>query len=155
MHGLAGLRPSAGTGRTAWSLSRAVVLCAVLGGLFLMHGLSIQDCHDPAPTSSATQAATGEHAAMSDPMPMAASMPMAGQAPGSVGVHQPAMGLGASCVSTLPTRQSAGLVTLLLICGVLLGGLAWSVGVRAGSSRRRAPPRPGRALLTTLCVSRT
>ncbi|MFB6813511.1 hypothetical protein ACFCV8_03060 [Streptomyces sp. NPDC056347] len=135
-------------GRTrAPGASRLFVLCAVLFGLFLMHGApasAVEGCHDARAMAAAAPGAAqpGGHAAMAaedGADRVAAAMPVAG---------------GESCVFTqsrdrvLPLLMALGLV--LLTAGVLTGRRA---AVRGPA--RRGPPRAGRQLLLQVCVART
>ncbi|MFE4797876.1 hypothetical protein ACFRFL_22980 [Streptomyces sp. NPDC056708] len=129
-------------------VSRLLVLCAVLCGLFLMHGApasAAEGCHgamavtSDAPVSTTTGAGhtalTGEHGTAH----AAAVMP---------GMN------GESCVSThardrlLPLLMALGLVVLAV----------WVLGRRRTAVRgpaRRGPPFAGRDLLLQVCIART
>ncbi|MGW6151707.1 hypothetical protein ACWFRM_01025 [Streptomyces sp. NPDC055144] len=134
-------------------IARLLALCAVLLGLFLMHG---------APAN----AAEGCHGAIS--APAALSTEHAGTAmastPSSVMTHAAAqqasamsvMG-GAMCLSTpardFTTLQVVGLMAVVAVLAVLP-----VVGrpVALGRTGRRGPPTPGgRSLLLQVCVART
>ncbi|MCC3779260.1 hypothetical protein [Streptomyces sp. UNOB3_S3] len=143
--------------------ARALTVCAVLLGLFLMHG-------NPA------AAIDGCHGGMS--APASASMPMAtqpaGHIPASAAGHDhhqssdtsPAhasakpdmpMMAGALCTST-PARDQAKLATagpLMLLAFVIFGGWQQAGRLRACRAQRRGPPRSGRNLLLQVCVART
>ena len=128
--------------------SRLLVLCAVLLGLFLMHG---------APTS----AADGCHDAMavtaSAPGPMQAS---AGHL-AVRGEHGPARAVdtmsamnGESCVFTHARDR---VLPLLMALGLVLLAVPALTGRRAAvrGPARRGPPFAGRELLLQVCVART
>ncbi|MFD9892898.1 hypothetical protein ACFWY9_26430 [Amycolatopsis sp. NPDC059027] len=126
---------AAGQGRV---IARLLTLCALLTGVFLMHGLPAQAC------AGGAMAEHGIGHAM--PAPPMAGLPNAA----------PASEHGSVCVSTPPPRGWAALLLLLLLAVVLI-----SVSPPLSATRRfarflrhRAPPRPP-DLLTTLCVSRT
>ncbi|MER0444057.1 hypothetical protein ABR738_05665 [Streptomyces sp. Edi4] len=141
-----------GRGRASGTgTARLFVLCAVLLGLFSMHG---------APAS----AAGGCHGEMAmAPPPSAAFMSMthatvaaerlvARAAPVVTGAH------GETCVSTgarerLPLAAT-GLLALLALVVLVVGKPAgpWSSGL---ATARRGPPRGGRGLLLQVCVART
>ncbi|MFI6054362.1 hypothetical protein ACIBCO_30260 [Streptomyces violascens] len=138
-------------------LSRLLVLCAVLFGLFSMHG---------APAN----AAVGCHGGTAMPAPMAASMaaPMSaghadmradlrGETRGKHYAAPVTTGMsGELCVST-PARErlplaAAGLLAVLGLVALVVGGPR-----RTGLfvAARRGPPLSGRGLLLQVCVART
>ncbi|WP_438295336.1 hypothetical protein [Streptomyces sp. HUAS TT7] len=134
-------------------LSRLLVLCAVLFGLFSMHG---------APAN----AAAGCHGEMAMPAPMAAPMgtghadmraDVRADPRGERHAAPVATGMnGELCVST-PARErlplaAAGLLAVL--APVVL--VAWGLR-RTGLfvAARRGPPLSGRGLLLQVCVART
>ncbi|WP_307811564.1 hypothetical protein [Streptomyces fildesensis] len=137
-------------------IARLLALCAVLFGLFLMHG---------APAT----AAEGCHGAMSAtaPMPEGHGVTAAGSAPSPAMPHagaqnaQHASGAsqrgGAMCVST-PARDrtplpSSGLVAAFV---VLAASILASRPLILGRIGRRGPPLPGgRNLLLQVCIART
>jgi hypothetical protein len=149
---------------SARAAARVVAVCAVLAGLFLMHGLVTQQCHGGAGTSASSMT----HPAAAMPAAVGGTVnPVETMAPASLNsssVHSPSTdGADADtpsglCVSTPPTSGLIGLLALLLAIGVLV--LA-SVVARPNlatcprNHRRRAPPLAGSALLMNLCVSRT
>jgi hypothetical protein len=129
------------------------MLCAVLAGLFLMHG---------APAT----AAEGCHGVMSAPMAVdaPAALMSAGHGamahPGSeqtVQVAAPASMHGAMCVSTLAReRTSLPLNTLVAVIAVLTVAVLIGRQVARGRSGRRGPPPPGgRTLLLQVGIART
>ncbi|MCZ4121729.1 hypothetical protein [Streptomyces sp. H39-S7] len=135
-------------------IARLLALCAVLFGLFLMHG-------------SPATAAEGCHGAMSATAPMpeghdvAATASSLSPAMTHTGRHaQHASGApqrdGAMCVST-PARDrtplpSSGLVAVVVLAASLLAGQP----LIPGRTGRRGPPPPGgRSLLLQVCIART
>ncbi|MEU6050221.1 hypothetical protein ABZ829_07210 [Streptomyces xanthochromogenes] len=140
-------------------LSRLLVLCALLFGLFSMHG---------APAS----AATGCHGDLAPATPMGAPMNMGhtDMWGGHMGAHAatvtppahaatvaPPMS-GELCVST-PARDrllaaAAGLFALLGLVVLLVRGLAGRPAT-ALTAARRGPPLNGRGLLLQVCIART
>lgn len=132
-------------------VARLMAVCAVLVGLFLMHG-------------SPASAAGGCHGAM------AGALPGAHGAPGASGSHAEALPTGhrtdsspltssgptgTLCVST-PAQQSLPLPALGALAVVGLAG--WEpLGRRltAAVTRWRGPPRGGRGVLLRVCVTRT
>ncbi|MGH3684251.1 MAG: hypothetical protein ACRDRU_12155 [Pseudonocardiaceae bacterium] len=136
--------------------ARLVAVCAVLAGLFLMHGLPMQGCHGGAGMLALP---------MVHPAAAPAELDMAAGAMAASVSHSPAYDVsevgsdagesGALCVSTPPPPGWAGLLALLL--GVSVVGLLRPPGrVTSPSNQRlRAPPIAGSALLRTLCLSRT
>ncbi|MFI5750426.1 hypothetical protein [Streptomyces sp. NPDC051644] len=129
-------------------MSRLLVLCAVLCGLFLMHGApasAAEGCHggvavtsDP-PMSMTTGAG---HTAMAEEhgtARAAAAMP---------GMN------GESCVSTHARDR---LLPLLIALGLVVLAV-WVLGRRRTAVRgpaRRGPPFAGRDLLLQVCIART
>ncbi|MFE5093882.1 hypothetical protein ACFRCI_26960 [Streptomyces sp. NPDC056638] len=128
--------------------SRLLVLCAVLCGLFLMHGApasAAEGCHGAmAVTSDAPMSMTtgAGHTAVTDEHGTA-----------HAAAALPGMN-GESCVSThardrlLPLLMSLGLVVLAV----------WVLGGRRTAVRgpaRRGPPFVGRDLLLQVCIART
>ncbi|MEU6234244.1 hypothetical protein [Kitasatospora sp. NPDC047058] len=159
-----GRRGGGSGGRAA---ARLLLLCALLAGLFLMHGSPVPagGCHGPEPVTAAAPAAMdlapagatagspGHHAApAAEPAPAPAG-PRAAAAPGTApGTGHPA----ATCVSTRD-RDGAGLPAP---GPAALAAAAVPPAVLAGPHRRpadgpRAPPAAGRRLLLRVCVART
>ncbi|MFE9535037.1 hypothetical protein [Streptomyces sp. NPDC006691] len=131
-------------------LSRLLVLCAVLFGLFAMHG---------APAS----AASGCHGDFATAAPMGTPMSM-----GHTNMWGEHMGVRAAsvtppmsgelCVST-PARDrlpaaAAGLLALLGLVVLVGWGLAGCPRAPLAAARR-GPPLHGRELLLQVCVART
>lgn len=128
---------------------RPALLCAVLLGLFLMHGgpaAADGGCHGAmtAPALVGHEPAMTEHAT-ADPAAPAHPAPQA-----------TAVTNGSLCVSTPP--RSVVLLPALALTAVLFAGTSPLPGpARAGlfASRRRGPPRSGRVLLLQVCITRT
>ncbi|MEU0603423.1 hypothetical protein ABZ484_35155 [Streptomyces sp. NPDC006393] len=138
--------------------ARLLAVCAVLFGLFLMHGApttAAVGCHGGAMAGdSASFMASGQEAA---PMPTA-------QAPGTHGPGAAVRVAGTSgtpgvlCVST-PAQERVPLPApgLLAVAGAGALALWTAAGLRAavGGTGRRGPPAGGRDLLLQVCVART
>ncbi|MFI5795054.1 hypothetical protein [Streptomyces sp. NPDC051677] len=134
---------------------RLLAVCAVLFGLFLMHG---------APAT----AADGCHGAMTAASPMTsghdtAALPAAhvpaGHTPGSAARAADVSGMpGALCVST-PAHERTPLPApgLLAVAGTAVLALWTLTRLRAaaGGRGRRGPPDGGRDLLLQECIART
>ncbi|MCX5384093.1 hypothetical protein [Streptomyces sp. NBC_00083] len=153
------------TGRTG--LSRLAVLCAVLFGLFSMHGApasAAAGCHGEAalPAPMAVPPDMG-HAPMSAPTDGTDGTAVAGVSavraglPGHRVAPVAAGATGELCVST-PARErlplaATGLLALLGLVVLVGRGLA---GPRTAlRAARRGPPLGGRGLLLQVCVART
>ncbi|MFE9868930.1 hypothetical protein ACFYPZ_41020 [Streptomyces sp. NPDC005506] len=134
-------------------IARLLALCAVLLGLFLMHGApanAAEGCHGP---MSAPAALSAEHAGTA-----MASTPSSGMthAAAQQASTMSTMG-GAMCVSTPPrdftTLPGIGLMAVVAVLAVLA-----VVGrpMALGHTGRRGPPTPGgRSLLLHVCIART
>ncbi|MQY40709.1 hypothetical protein SRB17_87420 [Streptomyces sp. RB17] len=136
-------------------VARLLAVCAVLFGLFLMHG---------APAT----AAEGCHGAMPAASPMssghdAAALLMAhaptGHGPGPAVRAADVSGMpGVLCVST-PAHERTPLPApgLLAVAGaaVLVPWTLTRLRAAAGESGRRGPPDGGRDLLLQVCIART
>ncbi|MFD9597540.1 hypothetical protein ACFWA9_32965 [Kitasatospora sp. NPDC059973] len=145
----AGERRRRGRGRAA---ARPLLLCALLAGLFLMHGSPTAPggCHRPAAVavagSAGHRAAVAHHAAPAD-------------APRLDGRRAPdAAPQAVPCVSARD-REGAGLPAAAPLAA---GAAAVLPAVRMPSAPRerrttgpRAPPDAGRRLLLRVCVART
>ncbi|MGD1221406.1 hypothetical protein AB9Q10_23595 [Streptomyces krungchingensis] len=133
-------------------MARLLAVCAVLFGLFLMHG-------------SPASAAEGCHDSMPAPAPMpaghAASPMTTAHAPGT---HHPGPALqaaetaampGALCVATLAHERiplsAPGLLTVAAVA--VLWAPAWLGAPRGGGLR--GPPGSGRDHLLKACIART
>jgi hypothetical protein len=134
--------------------ARLIAVCAVLLGLFLMHGApatAAEGCHGAMP--SATVSMHEGHAAptmTSAALPTTAQSAQAARAGDGSGMH------GVQCVST-PAHERKSLPTAGLYAAVALPAAWFPAGLRAatGWTRRRGPPADGRDLLIQVCVART
>ncbi|MFN2479336.1 MAG: DUF6153 family protein [Pseudonocardiaceae bacterium] len=140
------------------ALARVVAVCAVLAGLFLMHGLATQECHGGAGASASSMstmpAATG---GVVKPVEAMVHGSLNGSARHSTSTDgADAAPRGGLCVSTPPTLGLAGLLALLLAVGGLVLPSAVPRPNRATPSTNhgRGPPLAGSALLMNLCVCR-
>jgi hypothetical protein len=140
------------------ALARLLTACAVLFGLFLMHGspasaatgchAAMQEQHATAPVE---HAAHGEHGAAAGMVPAASPTSVHMGAQAITGGH------GVQCVATA-ARDRLPLPTIWLLVAVAFAGLAGWALVRwrlvAGGAGRRGPPGHGRDLLLRMCVAR-
>lgn len=145
--------------------ARAVAVCGLLAGVFLMHGLAAPAC--PGSGSTDTPASAMAHppgdgaAAPTHATPATAAegmvvAPLDGSPGHRVPDTGPAPGTPAVCESTSPPSAGAWLLALLLAAGmVAVAASAVTPQDLASRQRLRAPPRAGSALLLALCVSRT
>ncbi|MER5749236.1 hypothetical protein [Streptomyces sp. NPDC002088] len=137
-------------------MARLLAVCAVLFGLFLMHGAPVTaagGCHGAMP-------------AMSSPMPdghdvAAATMAHAPDAhqPGLSVRHVDAPGMsGVLCVSTPASKRvplpAPGLIAMAAVA-VLAVWMPAELRAAAGRMGRRGPPSGGRDLLLQVCIART
>ncbi|WP_328459919.1 hypothetical protein [Streptomyces sp. NBC_00448] len=137
-------------------IARLLLACAVLAGLFLMHGApstAAEGCHGDVTSLAAMHADSGG--------PMAVRGPATAPRSGSAVDHgaraaAPVMAHGEKCVSTpargrgpLPVNASAAVVTVAAV--PVLVGRAAPVGRRW----RRGPPTGGRDLLLRVGIART
>ncbi|MER5688398.1 hypothetical protein [Streptomyces sp. NPDC002205] len=151
----------AGTGQTRRrGIARLLALCAVLLGLFLMHGApatAAEGCHgvmSAAPMPAGHDTAAMASAARATVMP--ASSPVMTQARAQQASSASAMD-GAMCVST-PARDRIPLPTggQLAVIAVLAASFLAGRPPALGRTGRRGPPPPGgRSLLLTVCIART
>jgi hypothetical protein len=134
-------------GRPARAGARLLIVCAVLTGLFLMHGLPAQAC-----TASSDMPAT----AMTTVEPPGHSDQASPVLAQSEQVAAPHVVHGATCVFTPAPRGSDVFeaLSLLAVAVALMSLVGPGLGARFPRTHR-APPRTGSQLLTTLCVSRT
>lgn len=139
--------------QSARVLARLLVACAVIVGVFAMHGLPEQTCAGGSDMG---------HSASQSGMSMGGSVQdvvVGGPSVRSVGVEQGVDGMthGGVCVATFPLRGLAEVLALLLAAAFAMGVFAAApdLGRYRGQPSHRAPPVPGARLLTTLCVSRT
>jgi hypothetical protein len=148
-----------GTRADGRAKARLLAVCALLLGLFLMHGgppAAAGGCHGAMPDALSAAMPIG-HTGVDTPP--AATPAHAGQHVGtSAGIFVSGMG-GTLCVSTparggLPLPPPAPLLAVFLFAGLAVFGLTGRpAGLSAGG--RRAPPRGGRRLLLQVCVART
>lgn len=129
----------------ARAFARLLILCAVLTGVFVMHGLPAQACAAGTgmPAAVMTVAGHGEQPAV------------VAHEDQTVARHTvPAQ--GEPCVFT-PGPRGVDILTALVLLAATLA-LAPPVRPSSGGDRwarsHRAPPGAGTELLTTLCVSR-
>ncbi|WP_406424250.1 hypothetical protein [Streptomyces sp. NBC_01589] len=151
----------AGTGqKRRRGIARLPALCAVLLGLFLMHGApatAAEGCHGA--MSAAPMPAGHDTAAMAPAtrtFVTPASSPVMTQAGAQQASGASAMD-GAMCVST-PARDRIPLPTggLLAVTAVLAATFLAARPPTLGRTGRRGPPPPGgRSLLLTVCIART
>lgn len=144
-------------------MARLITVCAVLAGLFVMHGLPAQGC----PGGMEASAPSMTHLSMVHPVTVAtvagrldtATATLAGSVshplahpPSGADAGEP----GELCMSTPPPPGWAGLALLLGTSVVGLASVLDSAdrATRPKGQRRRAPPLAGCALLMNLCVSR-
>ncbi|MFF9349415.1 hypothetical protein [Streptomyces sp. NPDC014734] len=138
-------------GARAPGASRLLVLCAVLCGVFLMHGAPASaagGCHDAMAMSAAPSApmptGTG-HLAEPDERAAHGAVRAAPAPPGAA---------GESCVSTRARDRSLPPLTVL----GSVAPAAWVLPGRTAAPEgpeRRGPPYAGRGLLLQVCVART
>ncbi|MFE7326920.1 hypothetical protein ACFU8W_18340 [Streptomyces sp. NPDC057565] len=134
--------------------ARLVAVCAVLLGLFLMHGApatAAEGCHGAMP--SVTVPMHDGHSAptmTSTAPPATAQSAQAARAGDGSAMH------GVQCVST-PAHERNPLPTAGLYAAGALPAAWFPAGLRAatGWTRRRGPPAGGRDLLIQVCVART
>ncbi|MDX3075779.1 hypothetical protein [Streptomyces sp. MI02-7b] len=151
----------AGTRRTSRrGIARLLMVCAVLAGLFLMHGApatAAEGCHGAVSASMPSLMPMGESGAAPASPAVGADKAMAHPGSGSaVQAGVPSMAHAAMCVST-PARERAPLpVNALLVLTVLaVVVLAGRAVVRGRASRRGPPPPGGRSLLLHVSIART
>ena len=139
--------------RTARVLTRAVLLGAVLTGLFLMHGApgaASGGCHGGVTSLGAMAGTAGT--AHHDMLRAGTADPAGSAAAGWTPAHQ----AGGLCLAA-PVRSVLHLIQpglLLLAVIALLAAALLAPSAPAGRLSERGPPG-GRILLTRVCVSRT
>ncbi|WP_040896648.1 hypothetical protein [Streptomyces griseoaurantiacus] len=142
-------------------LARLLALCAVLLGLFLMHGApatAAEGCHGAMSTPAGMHEAPAPGAMISHHL--AAVQSAAGQVtahPGTQHASGAAAMDGTTCVST-PARDTTPLTApaLLAVAGVLAALFMVGRTLAPGRTGRRGPPPPGgRSLLLQVCIART
>ncbi|MCZ4101651.1 hypothetical protein G3I60_08720 [Streptomyces sp. SID13666] len=149
----------AGIGRARRrGIARLLTLCAVLLGLFLMHGApatAAEGCHG---AMTATSPTPHRHATAAMTSTVPATMTTVTTPPAMAHPDVPQASSGAMCVST-PARDRNPLPmggALMAVVAVLVAGFLSNRPVSLGGSRRRGPPPPGgRSLLLTVCIART
>lgn len=131
-------------GRSPRAGARLLIVCAVLLGLFLMHGLPAQAC------AASTDMPTTATVATTSQAEQAASLSHGEQAAAPHAVH------GATCIFT-PAPRGSDFVTVLSLVAVAIALMSLAGSGLGGRypGAHRAPPRTGPQLLTALCVSRT
>jgi hypothetical protein len=145
------------TGRTGRrAVARLLAVCAVLFGLFLMHGApatAAPGCHG----ETAASALTPHHAQVSGHHADAATAPAAGaRAPQAV-PSAPSAGDGSVCVAVAPRERLLAPVVWVLAALALVvfyagAGSGWWAAARQVA--RRGPPDGGRELLLRVCTAR-
>jgi hypothetical protein len=130
-------------------LARLLTACAVLVGLFLMHGApatAAEGCHGAMPVPASAHA-------MADTALPTMALPTA---PAHATQGSPSH--GTQCVSTAG-RDRTPLPTggLLAVIAVVALAAYWLTARPVGrdEARRRGPPGAGRGLLLQVCVART
>lgn len=137
-------------------IARLLAVCAVLFGLFLMHGApatAAEGCH-----GAMTTVATSPMAAGHDATVMTTAAPAAhGPSTTARAAHTSRMP-GTLCVST-PAHERTPLPApgLLAVAGAAVLALGTPAGLRAAAdgTGRRGPPAGGRDLLRQVCIART
>ncbi|MGW2110351.1 hypothetical protein [Streptomyces sp. NPDC001948] len=139
--------------------SRLLVLCAVLLGLFLMHGApasAAEGCHGAMTVTAAAPApgpvqATAGHEGMPATAGHAAVRAEHGSARAAAAM--PGMN-GESCVFTHARDR---VLPLLMALGLVLLAVRAPAGRRTDvrGPARRGPPLAGRGLLLQVCIART
>lgn len=142
-------------------IARLLTVCAVLAGLFLMHGApasAAEGCHGVLSGSMSPPMSAGgdpgDAAAVAFGRHEAITHPGGGQA---VRAGAPSMAHGATCVAT-PARERLLLPAngLLVVVAVPAAAALAGRAVVHGRARRRGPPPPGgRGLLLLVSVART
>ena len=137
---------------SAGAIARLLAVCALVTGLFLMHGLPAQAC------AGGSGMATAAMAGMATGGPGGHAVPSGAPVHGDHAVVWPAApGHGTPCVFTPAPRGLDALLALLLLAATAAPAASARPvrGARHTPRGRRAPPRAGPELLATLCVSRT
>lgn len=138
-------------------IARLSAVCAVLLGLFFMHGApatAAEGCHGTMPAIAASQMTGGHDAAIMTPphAPAAHDRGPAVQATAAPGMP------GALCVST-PAHERIPLPApgMLTLAGAAALALWTLLRLRAavGGTWWRGPPEGGRDLLMKVCIART
>ncbi|OXY91695.1 hypothetical protein [Streptomyces diastatochromogenes] len=133
--------------------ARLLSLCAILLGLFLMHGspaAAVDGCHGRAGSTHALHDSHDSHASATASAESAPTQPGTLRATDDMAAH------GTLCVAT-PAEQRIPLPVAPLTALFALAALAaWAVhrAWRPGGTGRRGPPG-GRGLLLQVCIART
>ncbi|MFE9875608.1 hypothetical protein [Streptomyces sp. NPDC005784] len=137
-------------------IARLLAVCAVLFGLFLMHGTpatAAEGCHGAMHADTASPMTGGHDAAA----PTTTAPAAHGPGPAVRAAEAPGMA-GAPCVSTpahertpLPAPGLLGVVGAAVLAPWMLSRLR----AAAGGTGRRGPPAGGRDLLLQVCIART
>lgn len=150
------------------ALARLLTACAVLLGLFLMHGApasaatdchaAVQEPHGAVPAEHEPHGAVpAEHAAHGEPGAAAGTAPVASPSAVHMDAQARTGGHGTQCVATAP-RDRLPLPTIWLLASaaafVLVGWALVRLRAAAGGTGRRGPPGCGRDLLLRKCVAR-
>lgn len=143
-------------------LPRLSAVCALLLGLFLMHGApatAAEGCHGAVPSVAAAHTSDGHAAFAMTPAQMRATAQTRATAHSAPAFRAaPSAGMsGERCVST-PAQERNPLPAPALLAAVAALSAEWSSAAwRAaiGRLRRRGPPTGGRDLLTLVCIART
>ncbi|MEU0396938.1 hypothetical protein ABZ208_29930 [Streptomyces sp. NPDC006208] len=142
------------TGNGSSAAARLLAVCALLAGLFLMHGspAAAEGCHgDAAGAASPASMAVAPHHAMST-----SALPVAGGSTGpAVHADMPSPAYHAVCVST--PAHGPVLMPALAVLALVGTAAMWVLTGRTtglSAARRRAPPG-GRPLLLQVCIART
>ncbi|WP_343235006.1 hypothetical protein [Streptomyces sp. SID10853] len=141
-------------------MARPAVVCALLFGLFLMHGAPASaagGCHGVSAAASAAAVMPGGHGHSAMTPEAGADRPVTAHSGSAFRAGPESEMRGAVCVST-PARDH----TLLEPAG--LGGASGIALLAAGAlsgrpllpgrTGRRGPPRSGRSLLLQVCIAR-
>lgn len=137
--------------------ARLLSLCAILLGLFLMHGspaAAVDGCHGRAGSAHALHNSHDGHDSHAS---ATASAESARSQPGTLRATDDMAAHGSLCVAT-PAEQRIPLpVAPLIALFALAAPAAWAAVHRAwrpGGTGRRGPPG-GRGLLLQVCIART
>ncbi|WAL69683.1 DUF6153 family protein [Amycolatopsis cynarae] len=140
---------------SAGAIARLLIACAVLAGLFAMHGLPAQGCAAGSGVHATAMSMTTTERGAEAVAPAVSQGDRTAAHPGTQGDRTAG---GVACVFTPASRGIDALLVFLLLAATV--ALAWPAPLPGFAGRghprsHRAPPRTGARLLTTLCVSRT
>ncbi|MGW0765549.1 hypothetical protein [Streptomyces sp. NPDC002676] len=150
-------------------VARLLTLCAVLLGLFLMHGApsaAAAGCHGamaamdaPMPDGDHSTTLHGDHSATGRTMARAGTTSHTAHAGTTTPVAEAvdASGMpGELCVSTPAHERIPVPAPALFAVAAAAALVLWSPTLlRSGRTMRRGPPPAGRTLLLQVCVART